>query len=101
MLRLFVAARGLLSSCGMWASEHTGPVVVARRLSNSRVLAQVPHSIWNLTSPTGIKPMPPVLEGRFLTTGPTGISFHIHFRMISSSSVKTTVGILIDFALNL
>jgi len=51
MLRLFVAARGLLSSCGMWASEHTGPVVVARRLSNSRVLAQVPHSIWNLTSP--------------------------------------------------
>ena len=96
MLRLFVAARGL-SSCGMWASEHMGPVVAACRLSNSRV----PHSIWHLTSPTGIKPMPPVLEGRFLTTRPTGISFHIHFRMISSSSVKTTVGILIDFALNL
>ena len=101
MLRLFVAACGLLSSCSMWTSEHMGPVVVARRLSNSGVLAQWPHSMWNLSSPTGIKPTPPVLEGRFLTTGPTGNSFQINFRIISSRSVKTTVDILIDFALNL
>ena len=100
MLGLFVAEHGLFSSCGMWDSEHMSPVVVAHRLSNNGVLAQLPHSMWNLSPPQGSN-LSPALESRFLTTGPTGNSFHINFKIISSSSVKSTVGILIDFALNL
>ena len=30
----FVAVHGLLSSCGMWALEHSGSVVAARGLSS-------------------------------------------------------------------
>ena len=35
-----VVACGLLSSCGTWASEHMGSVVVARGLSSCGVWAQ-------------------------------------------------------------
>ena len=36
----FVAARGLLSSCGSWAPEHVGSVVVTCGLSSRGVQAQ-------------------------------------------------------------
>ena len=59
------AARGRLSSCGTWAPEHAGSVVVACGLSCSMACGiSVP---W-----PGIEPAFPTLEGGFLTTGPPG-----------------------------
>ena len=58
---LFLAARGLLSSCGM------GSVVVAHRLS-------CPAASGIFVPPPGIEPVSPALEGGFLTNGPSGKS---------------------------
>ena len=35
--------------------------------------------MWDLTSPQGIEPKPPALEGKVLTTGPPGKSLDISF----------------------
>ena len=37
---IFIAARGLLSSCGVRAPERVGSVVAARRLSSCGLCAQ-------------------------------------------------------------
>ena len=63
----FVVASGLLSSCGAWAPERVGSVVVARGLS-------CPVACGIFVPSPGIEPTPPALEGRFLTTGPPGKS---------------------------
>ena len=67
----FVAARGLLSSCGMWVFlsvvEAPGSVVAARGIS-------CPLACGILVPRPGIKPVSPSLEGRFFTTGPPGRS---------------------------
>ena len=55
-----VAARGL------W---YTGLAVVMHR-------PKLPCGMWNLPRP-GIKPMSPLLEGEFLTSGPPGKSLHV------------------------
>ena len=60
--KLFVAACGLLPSCGAWAPEHTGSLVVARRLGCPKV-----YGI--LVPRPEMEPMSPALEGRFLTSG--------------------------------
>ena len=65
--RLFIAVRGLLSSCGAWAAERMGSVVAAHGLS-------CPAACGLLVSRPGIKCTSPALEGRFLTTGPPGKS---------------------------
>ena len=64
---LFVAACGLLSSCGAWDPERVGSVVVACRLS-------CPAACGTLVPWPGIKPASPALEGGFLTIGPPGKS---------------------------
>ena len=50
--RLFIVVCGLLSSCGVWAPEHMGSVVVAYRLSNCCMQAKLLHSMWDLSSLT-------------------------------------------------
>ena len=84
--RAFSSCResGLFSSCGAQASccsgfsycracalglqklQHMGSVVVTHRLN-------CPVAMWDPPGP-GIKPASPVLQGRFLTTGPPGKS---------------------------
>ena len=46
-----VAACGL-SSCGVWALECMGSIVVVCGLSSYGVRAQLPRSMWDLSSPT-------------------------------------------------
>ena len=65
--RLFVAVLRLLSSCGIWAPERTGPVAVVCGLS-------CPAAYGIPTPCSGLEPMSPGLEGRFSTTGPQGKS---------------------------
>ena len=65
---LFVVACGL-SSCGARAPESLGSVVVALGLS-------CPAACGILVSRSGIEPVSPALESRFLTTGPPGKSQH-------------------------
>ena len=63
--KLFVAACGVLPSCGAWAPEHTGSLVVARRLGCPKV-----YGI--LVPRPEMEPVSPAFQGRFLTTGPPG-----------------------------
>ena len=57
-----VAVCRLLSSCGVWAPERAGSVVVARGLS-------CPAACGILVPRPGIDPASLALEGGFLTTG--------------------------------
>ena len=83
--RLFlVAAGGVLSRCGAWAS-HCGSfscggaqalgawvsVDAACRLRGCGKPCSLPCSIWDLPRP-GIEPMSPALAGGFLTIEPSG-----------------------------
>ena len=61
-----VAVPGL-STCGAWAPEHVGSVVVVCGLS-------CPVACGILVPQPGIKPASPALEGGLLTTGPPGKS---------------------------
>ena len=70
--KLFVAACGLLPSCGAWAPGHTGSVVVPHRLGCPTV-----HGI--LVPRPKMEPVSPALEGRFLTTGLPKKSLRILF----------------------
>ena len=80
--RLFVAARGLLSSCGVRAPGCVGSVVCGTRAlslrhANSVVVAHglsCPAACGILVPRPGISPMSPALEGRLFTTGPPGKS---------------------------
>ena len=68
----FTEACSLLSSCGTWAPDLVGSVVVAHRLSchvACRILVPQP----------GIKPVSPVLEGGFLIAGQPGKSLYYIF----------------------
>ena len=69
---LFVAACGLLSSCGTWAPEHVGSVVVVCGLS-------CPAACGILVPRPGIEPTSSALEGGVLTTGPPGKSLFLSF----------------------
>ena len=64
---LFVAARGLLSSCGTQALERVGSGAAAHGLS-------CPVACGILVPRPGIEPLSPSLEGGFLTSGPPGKS---------------------------
>ena len=64
---LFAVVLRLLSSCSIWAPEHTGPVAVVCGLS-------CPAACGIPTSFPGLESMSPGLEGRFSTTGPQGKS---------------------------
>ena len=61
---------GLLSSCGAWAPECAGSVVVARRHSSCGMRA----ACRILVPQPGIEPTSPALEGGFPATGPSGKS---------------------------
>ena len=52
VLASLVATHGLLSSCGTWAPEHAGSVVAVCRLFSCGMWAQLPHGMWDLSSPT-------------------------------------------------
>ena len=88
----FVAACGLLSSCGvrvfslqLWcldsrarglcSLQHSRSLVEARGLSSCGAWAQLPCSMWDLSSQPGIEPGSPALEGEFFITGPPGKSW--------------------------
>ena len=65
---LFVAAQGLLSSCGGQAQylQHTGSLDVARGLSSCRAQSWLPRGMWDLSSPTRDRtPKSLALEGGF------------------------------------
>ena len=51
--------------------EHMDSLVEAPRLSSCGAQAQLPYGMWDLPGP-GIKPMFPVLEGRFSTARSPG-----------------------------
>ena len=66
--RIFLAPWGIFC-CSTWALQlwHIGSVIAALRLSSS--------TAYGILVPwPGIKPMSPVLQGRFLTTRPPGKS---------------------------
>ena len=67
-LGIFTAACEL-SSCGAWATEGLGSVVVAWGLS-------YPEACGILVPQPGIKPTSPALQGEFLTTGHQGSPPH-------------------------
>ena len=75
---LFIAARGLLFSCGTWVPECVGSVVAARGLS-------CPAACGILVPCPGIEPPSPALEGRFLTSGPPGKSQGYGFKSTGSA----------------
>ena len=99
-LKLNIVSRGLLSSCGAWASHCSGfscgaqalgtqasvtaahgfnscsSWPVKHRISSCDAQAQLLCGMWNLPRP-GIKLLPPALAGRFLITGPPGKSDRI------------------------
>ena len=58
---------GLFSCCDLWVLEHEGPVVVTHGL-------RVPMACGTFVPQSGMEPMSPALEGRFLTTGAPGRS---------------------------
>ena len=78
--KLFIAARGLLSTCSAWAPERAGSVVAALGLSSCGAQALDRTglvALWHMGFPVprlGIEPMSPALEGGFLITGPPGKS---------------------------
>ena len=88
-----VAACGL-SSCGRWAPECMGSVVVARGLS-------CPTACGILVTQPGIGPTSLALEGGFLTAGPPGkscpFSFLIFLRGSSLFSLISLVKSLSTF----
>ena len=60
-----------LSNCGLWALEH--------RLRSCGTWALLLYSMQDLPR-SGIKPVSPVLAGRFLSTVPPGKSKNINFK---------------------
>ena len=98
MRGLFIAAHGLLSSCGLRALECTGSVVVARGLS-------CPAACGILVPQPQIKPVSPALEGRFLTTGPPRKSckfllyVHTHKKLESLQIAEKTVSFICSWLL--
>ena len=74
---VFVAAHGLFSSCGVWASHCGGfsccgawaSVVVTHGLSSCRARASLLRGMWDLPGP-GLEPVSPASAGRFSTTAP-------------------------------
>ena len=72
---VLVAAHGLLSSCGLWASEPMGSVVVAGRLS-----CHAAREI--LVPPPGINSVFSILEGRFLTNDDQGSPCFFQFPIV-------------------
>ena len=79
--------RGLLFSCGVWASHHGGfsccaaralgvwaSVVVTRGLSSCGMRAQLLRGMWDPPRP-GLEPVSPALAGGFPTTAPPGKPF--------------------------
>ena len=76
---LVVAADGL-SSCGLWALEHT--------LGSCGTGAWLLCSMWDLTQP-GIEPVSPALAGGFLSTVPPGKSHIINIYDFCNTGGKT------------
>ena len=77
---VFIAVRGLLSSCSEWGLLFVavrglliavGSLVAEHRLSSCGTRAQLLCSMWNPPGP-GLKPMSPALAGRLPTTAPPG-----------------------------
>ena len=68
--------RGLLSSCGEWASHCRGfpscrAQALGRGLMSCAACTHLPHSMWDRPRP-GIELVCLALQGGFLTTGPPG-----------------------------
>ena len=57
-----------------WVSVTAHGIFTAGRCLSAWACSEVllPHSTWDLSSPSRIKPLPPALEGRFSTTRPPG-----------------------------
>ena len=62
-----------LSSRPHMSFSSCSPRTLELGLRRCSTQAQLPHGMWELPI-AGIKPMPPALAGRFLTTGPAGKS---------------------------
>ena len=101
-----VAARGLFSSCGVWAPHCSGVSLIAehrlsgmqasivaalglsgcaslaleQRLNHCGAWISLPHGMWDLSG-SGIKFMSPALAGRFFTTEPPGKPSRIIFKI--------------------
>ena len=65
---LFIAVRGPLTITASLVAEHR---LQTHRLSSCGSRAQLLHGMWDLPRP-GLKPVSPVLAGRFSTTAPPG-----------------------------
>ena len=67
-----VVVHGLLTAVSSLVAdhEHMGSVVVEHRLSSSSAQGSFPCGMWDLPG-SGIEPISPTLQGRFLTSRPT------------------------------
>ena len=83
------AGRGFLSNFGAWASLCRGSSCVgaqasrACRLSSCRTGVSLPRGMWIFPRPV-VKPMSPVLAGRF--HGPPGKSYFYYYHYYISST---------------
>ena len=68
----YFAASGL--SCGIWAFPYFSTTIHGQQLWHMGLGVKCPATCGLLVPSPWIKPMSPVLEGRFLTTGPPGKS---------------------------
>ena len=99
-----VVAACRLSSCSAWSLERTGSGAELRELSGcttwppsmwiqcSGAQAQLLQSMWDLSSPTRIQPTSPAVQGRSLTTGPSGKSHPADLERPSGNNVIATRG---------
>ena len=80
MLKHYASSSGQMSFSGL---ETTPPHPTPR----CGTRAQLPCSMWDLSSPTRIEPASPAFRGRFLTTGPPGQSSPLNFLGFPGGSV--------------
>ena len=90
------------SCCGAWALGAQPSVVVACGLRSCGTRAQLLHGTWDLPG-SWLKPMPPALAGRFLTTAPPGkspqyfLETHIDWRKVTQELInKSTLMITVS-----
>ena len=78
---VLVMARGLLSTCGTWATKPTHHKYCTGLVVAVCAWGLVAHDMWDLSSPTHV----PCIEGGFSTTEPPGKSHWKRFDSINLS----------------
>ena len=88
----FIAACGLLTSCGGQSLECKGSVVAQHGLS-------CPAVCEILVPRPELEPASPALEGGFLTTGQPGKSQQFYYYYFTATTTVTTIISYLDFTI--